>query len=276
MMMSPRMKMPKRKVVFQGNESSTTPLNGPSEWDTNDSDDDSKRRTVSFDPRVRTKKTWGMKNLSPYEISILWYDEEELEEIRLNVYATVKRHTREMTSLRHTNSHPDEEVDCLRGLEHQIEVSRDMQDKVDEELEVEVEDMKLLSRKLVLDEQERQTAQGVHNPDTIALHYAAVAKSRQATARARGEMDEAVAMYLIRQQVQQLKQEAADWQQGKQQQKQQKRGNQKSSPSKEQLDMERELQQKAKLGEVENCQNRAKLLLARRREHMRKVAGSAA
>jgi hypothetical protein len=133
-----------------------------------------------------------------------------------------------------------------------------------EQLEVEVEDMKLVSRKLVLDEQERQNAQGVYNPDAIALPYAAVAKSRQTTARARGEMDEAVAMYLIRQQVQQLKQEAAQ------------RKTQKSSPSKEQLEMKREMQQKAKLGEVENCQNRAKLLLARRREHMRKVAGSAA
>jgi hypothetical protein len=263
------MMMAKRKVVaFQGNESSTTPLNGPSPVWENDEEDDSKRSsTVSFDPRVRTKKTWGLKNLTPYEISIMWYDEEELEEIRLSVYATVKRHTRDMTNLRrHTiRQHADEEVDCLRGLEHQIELSHDMQDKADEEqLEVEVEDMKLVSRKLVLDEQERQNAQGVYNPDTIALQYAAVAKSRQATARARGEMDEAVAMYLIRQQVQQLKQEAAQ------------RKTQKSSPSKEQLEMEREMQQKAKLGEVENCQNRAKLLLARRREHMRKVAGSAA
>lgn len=140
-----------------------------------------------------------------------------------------------------------------------------MQDREDEELEVEVEDMKFVSRKLVLEEQARQKAQGVHNPDTIAMNYAAMAKSRQATARARGEIDEAVALYLIRQQLQQLKQEAADWQQRTQ-----------KSQSKEQSENERKMQQNAKLGELENCQDRAKLLLARRREQMKKVAGRAA
>lgn len=82
---------------------------------------------------------------------------------------------------------------------------------------------------------------------------------------ARGEIDEAVALYLIRQQLQQMKQQAADSRQWKQ-----------KSQSKEQSEKERKMQQKAKLGELENCQDRAKLLLARRREQMRKVAGSAA
>jgi hypothetical protein len=136
---------------------------------------DSLCRAVSFAPRVRAKKTLGLKAYTAQEMETTWYDEEEMEAIRLGNHATVVK-MRKGEVL-------DEEHFCSRGLEHQSSNGDETSNKL----------AQLAGLAAVRKEQELQRVRGISNPMRLAQAYKKVARPFELDARDRGCVDAQVA-----------------------------------------------------------------------------------
>jgi hypothetical protein len=136
---------------------------------------DSLCRAVSFAPRVRAKKTLGLKAYTVQEMETTWYDEEEMEAIRLGNHLTVvKRRNGEVM---------DEEHFCFRGLEHQSRNGDESSNKAAQRGALAA----------VRKEQELQRVRGISDPMRLAKVYKKVARPFELDARDRGRVDEQVA-----------------------------------------------------------------------------------
>ena len=110
------------------------------------------RRTVTFSPEVRVKRTTHLNNYSREEIKACWYRKKELKKIKDEMYETI--------DLVQQGQYLDPERYCTRGIEFFTPEGASLRMK-----------NKVLAWSAVFHEQEAQDEDDVYDEELIAMLY---------------------------------------------------------------------------------------------------------
>ena len=134
----------------------------------------SPKRSASFSPHVRVKRTLHINNYSDDEVEATWYGDSDFQRIHDEINYTV--------DLIEKSEHIDTSKYCTRGLEFRTRAGAQQRRR-----------NKIDARNATLDEQDFQWTEGLNDPDMLSKVYQRKSHTCLVAAHMAGLMDEKVA-----------------------------------------------------------------------------------
>lgn len=137
------------------------------------------KRKVSFNERVKVRKTRHLNNFKDDEIQAYWFNPEEFDAIKRNLLSEILYFNTLRTVYSDNEAVASSEHRCLRGIECRLDGAYELRQR-----------QRSLALNIVLSEQERQQESGNPDDELIADLYSQIVCLDASRARSRGLQDE--------------------------------------------------------------------------------------